>query len=110
MAWLPYAIGAGGALLGPTGAAWAILNYRTDRDGKKISQTGEIIAMFQAYIDEMEKALVRAEEALEKELLAHTGTSVELQACRAECERLRRELASVRHALDRHEQGGLVDE
>lgn len=101
--WLPYAIGAGGLIIGPTGAAWAILNYRVDRDGKKISQTGEIVAMFQAYIDEMEKALVRAEEALEKESLAHTGTSVELQACRGECERLRRELRAVRRAL---EQGG----
>lgn len=101
--WLPYAIGVGGAIVGPSGIAWAVLNYRTDRDGKRISQTGEIVAMFQAYIDEMEKALVRAEAALVKEQTRGNGAMMELAACREECSRYRRELHDLRQAQLRWE-------
>lgn len=89
-----------GLIAGPTGGVLAWANFRTDRKGKEISQTGELIAMFRAYIDEMEKALERSADELGKERLRGNGAvaradaaEVALQACRTECQRMRGQLA-----------------
>lgn len=86
-------------IAGPTGGVLAWANFRTDKRGKEISQTGELIAMFRAYIDEMEVALERGKGDLEVERKRGNGeahradaATTALVACQAECARLRGEL------------------
>lgn len=99
-------LGLAGLVIGPTGGLLAVLNFRTDRKGKEISQTGELIAMFRAYIDEMEGALERSKADLDRERERGNGEAqradaamAALQECQATCKRQRLE-------LDRWEQGG----
>lgn len=93
-------------IAGPTGGVLAWANFRTDKRGKEISQTGEIIAMFRGYIDEMEAALDRSTDDLERERQRGNGEAKRADAalealaiCQAECRRQRAE-------LDRWEAGG----
>lgn len=94
-------LGLAGLIAGPTGIGWALLNWRSDNEGKKISQTGELVAMFQKLIDELEAALDRAVAAVRVAEEKANGAAGELQACRLECRRLRGELAAVEYELER---------
>lgn len=95
-----------GLLIGPTGAVWAIRDWKATRQGKEISQTAELIVMFRAYIAEMEKALARQKDELQEERERGNGEAARadraeeaLDACQAECRRMRLD-------LERWEQGG----
>lgn len=99
--WLPYAIGIGGGIAGPSGILWAVLNWQRDDAGKKISQTGEIVVMFQALIEQLEASLGRAEAELSRSQLETNGALAALEACHQECVRLRDELEVVRRDLAR---------
>lgn len=78
---------------------WAALNWRRDDTTKVVNQTSEIVVMLRAVIDELEKALDRA--------AAYGATTIkELAESRAECARLREELAAAYAALAELRHGG----
>lgn len=107
--WLPYAIGIGGGIAGPSGILWAVLNWQRDDAGKKITQTGEIVVMFQALIAQLETSLGRAEEELSKSQSETNGALAALETCHRECVRLRDELDVVRRDLARVQRRGSRD-
>lgn len=85
---IPVVMGAGGT----GGFIWAAVNWRRDDTGKVVAQTGEIVEMLRALIDELEKALERAERYGERR-------DVELVAAHAEIERLRARLDDAERRL-----------
>lgn len=102
---LPY-LGVAGLILGPSGVIWAVLNWRTDDTGKRISQTGEIVVMLQTLIRELETALSRAEERLRESEAETEHAEALLVTCHARCEALQLALDAVRSELARLQSGG----
>lgn len=55
---IPVLVGAGGI----GGLVWTAVNFRRDDTTKVVAQTQEVVTMLRALIEELEKALVRAEK------------------------------------------------